>query len=86
MSSEIWKKRDNNLLEPEENIINPFGDQRASSYPGNTYFSQVGVYKEERDAANFGAPMWVSPNIEIKIADLGNACWVVSLIYCSTTN
>lgn len=26
----------------------------------------------------FNKPMFVSPNLEVKIADLGNACWAVS--------
>ncbi|XP_066158343.1 SRSF protein kinase 3-like isoform X1 [Euwallacea fornicatus] len=76
VSSEIWKKMDSRIDEPTEELFTRIGEQRALSYPGITYFNQMANPKEENDETNFNSPMWVSPNIEIKIADLGNACWV----------
>lgn len=76
VSSEIWTEKDSNLHESDEDIISRFGEQRASSYPNDIYLSELVNYKERHSQTNFNAPMWVNPNLEIKIADLGNACWV----------
>ncbi|XP_019765455.2 SRSF protein kinase 3 [Dendroctonus ponderosae] len=76
VSSEFWTKQESSLHDSEEDIIPRFGEHRASSYPGNMYFSEMTNYRERHSQTDFSTPMWVSPNIEIKIADLGNACWV----------
>lgn len=77
MSAEFWTERDGNLHESDDDIMSRFGEHRASSYPNDMYLSELVNYRERHSQTNFNAPMWVNPNIEIKIADLGNACWVV---------
>lgn len=77
VSAEFWTERDGNLHESDDDIMSRFGEHRASSYPNDMYLSELVNYRERHSQINFNAPMWVNPNIEIKIADLGNACWVV---------
>ncbi|KAL1492933.1 hypothetical protein ABEB36_011097 [Hypothenemus hampei] len=76
VSSDFWRKTDRSIQETEEDILSPFGEHRASSYPANVFYSELTDYREPYDETNFDTPLWVNPNIEIKIADLGNACWV----------
>ncbi|XP_076261855.1 serine/threonine-protein kinase SRPK-like [Rhynchophorus ferrugineus] len=76
VSSEVWTEKVSNLYESDDEILSNFGEQRASSYPNDIYLSDLVNYRERHSQTSFNAPMWVNPNIEIKIADLGNACWV----------
>ncbi|XP_060516217.1 SRSF protein kinase 3-like, partial [Cylas formicarius] len=76
VSSEFWVEKDRGLHESDDEILTKFGEQRASSYPNDIYLSDLVNYRQRHSQTNFNAPMWVTPNIEIKIADLGNACWV----------
>ncbi|KRT81829.1 protein kinase, partial [Oryctes borbonicus] len=50
------------------------GATRASSFPKDEGEPKIKPEKHNR-SNKLHQPMYISPNIEVKIADLGNACW-----------
>lgn len=52
--------------------------QNQDSFPRANSFPRDKGDCVQIDAMALKDPIWVSPNIEVKIADLGNACWEVS--------
>ncbi|CAH1121185.1 unnamed protein product [Ceutorhynchus assimilis] len=75
VSSEFWTERDSTFDTSDDNLISCI-ERRPFSYPNETYLSELENYEKRHSQPNINVPMWVSPNIEIKIADLGNACWM----------
>ncbi|XP_050314843.1 SRSF protein kinase 3-like, partial [Anthonomus grandis grandis] len=73
VSSEFWRENDSNPHQFDEDILSRFEEHRASSYPSDSFMTAKDNYRERTSQTN--CPMYVSSNIEIKIADLGNACW-----------
>ncbi|XP_018327044.1 SRSF protein kinase 1-like isoform X2 [Agrilus planipennis] len=50
--------------------------RRNKSYPEDDFMSALeGHASRHTREVGLYSPMWVDPNIQVKIADLGNACW-----------
>ncbi|CAH1103508.1 unnamed protein product [Psylliodes chrysocephalus] len=75
VASDCWIDKDKRLGDSDENIISKFEEQRGQSYPYDKFLGELTDFKRRHGEPRLNAPMWVSPNIEIKIADLGNSCW-----------
>lgn len=59
----------------------PMAFQRTLSYPKDSAMQELIHHpKRHQRLRGLQGPMWVDPNIEVKIADLGNACWGVSYL------
>ncbi|CAH2003714.1 unnamed protein product [Acanthoscelides obtectus] len=74
VASDCWvdKDRDDDL---DRDILSKYEEQRGQSYPYDKFLGELTDFRRRHAEPRLNAPMWVSPNIEIKIADLGNACW-----------
>lgn len=79
MASDSWVDQDREYKLTDEEILSNFKEQRGQSYPYDKFLTELSDFRKRHGEPRLGAPMWVNPNIEIKIADLGNACWVVSI-------
>ncbi|XP_056646359.1 SRSF protein kinase 2-like isoform X1 [Diorhabda sublineata] len=75
VAADCWIDRDKSLKDSDENILSKFEEQRGQSYPYDKFLGELPDFRRRHAEPRLNAPMWVSPNIEIKIADLGNACW-----------
>lgn len=82
VTSECWESFDYVGAEEEGECASNTEDftkfKRTNSYPKEN-ISRV-KYTHHDEITRVKRPMWISPNIEVKIADLGNGCWEVSLI------
>ncbi|KAJ8986294.1 hypothetical protein NQ317_010006 [Molorchus minor] len=67
--------RDADIKYTDEDILSKFEELRGQSYPHDKFLIELTTFRERHSEPRLTSPMWVSPNIEIKIADLGNACW-----------
>nr|CAH7739338.1 unnamed protein product [Callosobruchus chinensis] len=72
VASDCWVDRDDDL---DSDILSKYEEQRGQSYPYDKFLGELSDFRRRHAEPRLNAPMWVSPNIEIKIADLGNACW-----------
>ncbi|KAJ8930044.1 hypothetical protein NQ314_017209, partial [Rhamnusium bicolor] len=79
VTADCWVDRERDLKDSDEDILAKFEEQRGQSYPYDKFLIDLTRFRERHSEPRLNAPMWVSPNIEIKIADLGNACWEVIL-------
>ncbi|KAJ8938290.1 hypothetical protein NQ318_020349 [Aromia moschata] len=75
VTADCWVDRDRELKDSDEDILAKFEEQRGQSYPYDKFLIELTSFRERHSEPRLTSPMWVSPNIEIKIADLGNACW-----------
>ncbi|XP_028138718.1 SRSF protein kinase 2-like isoform X1 [Diabrotica virgifera virgifera] len=75
VAADCWIDRERSLRDSDENILSKFEEQRGQSYPYDKFLGELPDFRRRHGEPRLNAPMWVSPNIEIKIADLGNACW-----------
>lgn len=50
--------------------------RKTKSYPSE---KETDTFGRDSSVPNLNGPIWLNPNIEIKIGDLGNACWEVKI-------
>ncbi|KAK9889976.1 hypothetical protein WA026_008787 [Henosepilachna vigintioctopunctata] len=64
------------LCGPQDDDVNDdvFEWTRNRSYPEDYSIGNGGSNRRLKEG-NLKGPLWIDPNIEVKIADLGNACW-----------
>ncbi|XP_044765761.1 SRSF protein kinase 3-like isoform X2 [Coccinella septempunctata] len=64
------------LCSPQEEEVNDetFEWTRNRSFPEDYNLGNGGPIRRSKEGTIKGA-IWIDPNIEVKIADLGNACW-----------
>lgn len=79
VSSECWESFDyigtEDATEAATGSDNFTRFRRTNSYPKEN--ASRTQYVRHDELIRLKKPMWISPNIEVKIADLGNACWEV---------
>ncbi|CAH1153408.1 unnamed protein product [Phaedon cochleariae] len=75
VASDCWTDQNRELADSDEDILSRFEGQRGQSYPYDKFLGELTDFRKRHTEPRLNAPMWISPNIEIKIADLGNACW-----------
>lgn len=80
VTSDCWVDRDRDLRSLDEDLLAKYEVQRGQSYPYDKYLIELTNFRERHAEPRLTSPMWVNPNIEIKIADLGNACWEVKSV------
>lgn len=52
---------------------------RTKSYPEDPFLSEIVSFRKKHAEPKLKGPMWVDANIEVKIGDMGNATFVVSI-------
>ncbi|CAH0561871.1 unnamed protein product [Brassicogethes aeneus] len=74
ISSERWIGPDEEE-DVNDEICSKIEGQRASSYPNDVFLSDLVNFRQRHAEPRFRSPMWIGNSIEVKIADMGNACW-----------
>lgn len=76
VSSEKWIGPDDEE-DLNDDICSQLEGQRSSSYPNDVYLADLVNFRQRHTEPRFRSPMWIGNSIEVKIADMGNACWEV---------
>ncbi|XP_019872741.1 SRSF protein kinase 3 isoform X2 [Aethina tumida] len=74
VSSEKWIGPDDEE-DLNDDICSQLEGQRSSSYPNDVYLADLVNFRQRHTEPRFRSPMWIGNSIEVKIADMGNACW-----------